>query len=70
MSQVAILNQLQDKFRLTYWKLVDTDEEWRKELVRNELHSIGVSIEYLMLKITKNRLSLMVSLFFVIRIIE
>ena len=54
MSQLAILNQLQDKFRLTYWKLVDTDEEWRKELVRNELHSIGISIEYLRSKITKN----------------
>ncbi len=54
MSQVATLKQLESKFRLTYWKLVDTDEEWRKELVRNELRSLGTSIEYLKSKITKN----------------
>jgi hypothetical protein len=55
MNQTSILKELKQKLRDTYWKLLGTDEDWRRQLIQNELKCLNTSINYMETHIAKKK---------------
>ena len=55
MNQTSILKELKQKLRDTYWKLLGTDEDWRRQLIQNELQFLNTSINYMETYISKKK---------------
>jgi len=55
MNQTSILKELKQRVRDTYWKLLGTDEDWRRELIQNELQFLNTSINYMETYISKKK---------------